>query len=94
MNKLGWKHKIDIKQYLGEDDSNAAVVFAAQGIVKEISKLPQSVSGGDQHMYEFQDVADSAAEEPLGGYQWVEEFNYRLNVLYDWANYERVWLGL
>ena len=89
----GWNHKIDIKQYLGEDDSNAAVVIAANGVIKELLKLPQSLNGLQDAISEFEDVADSAQYED-GDYEWVDEFNYTLDKLYDWANDERVWLGL
>lgn len=44
----GWKHKINIKQYLTEDDSNEAVVKAAQGVISELKKLPQSLQEKDE----------------------------------------------
>lgn len=95
MKQLKWKHKVDIKQYFGEDDSNEDVVKAAQGIVKELKKLPESLNefGLLDVISEFEDLSDNAATE-TSGFEWSDEFNYTLDKLYEWADDQRIWLGI
>ena len=92
MNKP-WKHKIDIKQYLGEGTTDEDVVKAAKGIVRELKRLPSKLDGLSEAIDEFEDIAEST-HDPEDNEYLVEEFNYQLDKLYDWADYERIWMGL
>lgn len=88
-----WKHKIDIKQYLGEDDSPEAVRSAAKGVVAELNKLRIAFAGAyaEYDLLEMIEGFEFVTEDDTPD---VAEFNYILSDLYDWADAERVWLGL
>jgi hypothetical protein len=97
-NMTQWKHKINIKQHLGTETGNEAIVKAALGISKELRKLPVSIQtcpdfGVADILFEFSEMA-YCAHDPEDNESLLEEFNYNLNELYDWADDNRVWLGL
>ena len=84
---VDWDHKVDIKQFLSEDGSEEAVRAAAVGVRCELRKLegafPENTDAGDE-------LADIIADLDTTDQQ---EFNNVLEALYDWADYNLVWLG-
>ena len=92
-----WKYKVDIKQHLTDDESVEGIVKASNAIAKELQKLPDElfedftfeddveflywVSKDDMEVYE--------SEEDL-----LKEVNHRLNSIYDFANCNKIWLGV
>jgi hypothetical protein len=85
-----WRHKINIKQHLSDDDGKASK--AATGILTELAKLTRKREFEDdieldQIREEFQGIADNP--KATDG-----ELNDVLDRFYDWADVERVWCGL
>jgi hypothetical protein len=82
-----WKYTVNIKQYLSEDDSAEAIRKAARNIhnILTESNIPPEV------------LRDVAYEIGYIGYSFeqpsLEEFNFLLDNLYDWADSNNVWLG-
>lgn len=93
-----WEYKIDIKQYLIEDGDFKDFALAANNVAKEFQKLPESLFYG---VYSVQDdleylsgchESDCEVYETLKGY--IDEINYRINCLYDFADDNNIWCGL
>lgn len=91
-----WLHKVNIEQYLTEDESWEGMIFAANNIAKELNTLPE-------HFFEdfsfsdnvgflsglcMEDSSVYASEQEL-----LSEINYCLHCIYDFADAERIWLG-
>ena len=90
-----WLTTVNIKDLLTEDDSEEAVITAANGIVGRLRTLADP--GGSladsldtltlcEILNTFKDLAENNPD--------VQEFNWVLDELYDWADDNRVWLGL
>ena len=93
MNNRKWKHSINIKQHLSNETSNEAIVNAAIGVAHELKRLPDSLEGLDDIIYEFQDIAE-CSHNAEDNKDLLSHFNYLLNDLYDFADYNRIWMGL
>lgn len=98
-----WKYKINIKQHLGEDTSFEAIAKAAAGVQAELKRLPDAWLDIKDSKYDpslddmfniFQCIAKDAESKDGDEDDLLEEFNYNLNELYDWADAKHVWLGL
>lgn len=87
-----WNITINIKDLLTEDDSESAVVFAVNGINDRLRPL-LGTSTGTYDLDTLNDILESF-EEIATNSQDADEFNEILNELYDWADDNRVWLGL
>lgn len=92
-----WLTTVNIKDLLSEDDSEEAVIAAATGIVERLQPLTDPALGGSlvdsidastlsEILDSFRDLAERNPD--------VDEFNWVLAGLYDWADDNRVWLGL
>ena len=103
MNK--WNYSLDIKQYIGEDTTNEDIVKAANGIVTELKKLPAKWFDAsndkfddelDTLLYEFEEIVNCAHVGYTEGdnEHLLWSFNEHLDMLYDWVDDKRVWLGL
>lgn len=77
-----WAYKVNIKQYLG-GESAEEMRATYESIVKEMEPLPVNLPDGFHHYAELGIKQDD-----------VNIFNLGLAALYDWADEERVWLGL
>lgn len=88
-----WKLTINIKQHIGDDTTNDAIVKAAKGVVQELKKIPVTLIGLDDHIYEFQDIVD-CTHDAEDNADLLEHFNYLLDDLYSFADYNRIWMGL
>ncbi len=79
-----WAYKINIKQFLTDEETKEAMQRAYDGIMKETARailLPKPEK--------FEKYAKLAIEQ-----NDIELFNnMALNALYDWADHWRVWLG-
>ena len=85
-----WIHKINIKPYISDRTDRAAIVAACKGVLRELDRIAVAFKEGGalgDIMREFQAVLD---DEEAG----IDEFNDVLEWLYDWADANRVWLGL
>jgi hypothetical protein len=82
-----WKYRINIRQYLGEGESQEDMHKAANGICKELTeKIPNHVLiRGARLMDSLKDAAKT------GRLEW---FNASLNVLWDWFDAERILVEL
>ncbi len=97
-----WNYTLNIKQHIGSGRSNEDIVKAAEGVVSELKKLPVSLfllsnfaveDEIDALLYEFEEIIRCVHEESDNEYL-LEAFNDNLYSLYDWADDNRVWLGL
>jgi len=82
-NKMDWKHTIKIRQYLTEDSSKKAQIAAANGITKEIQKLPVNSLEGELICNELREAAVT------GNLRW---FKHSLNELWDWLDENKIWV--
>ena len=100
-----WNYALDIKQYLGGVKSNEDIVKAAHGVVTELKKLPSDWFDAsndkfdymlDDILYEFEEIVNCAHVGYTEGdnEHLLWSFNEYLDMLYDWADDKRVWLGL
>lgn len=78
---MNWKHTIDIKQYIGDDERTLAE--RVTGIKEEFEKLPLDVP------WDISDALDEAQTTDD-----VETFDDALEMIYDWADENSVWLGV
>lgn len=98
-----WEYEINIKQHLTEDDPTwENLCKVANGISKEFKKLPSKLI---EDNFQVQDDLEFFEELNPDDTEWLvevyespeelqSEINYRLNSLYDFCDYHRVWCGL
>jgi hypothetical protein len=98
-----WKYKLSIKHLLTDEETPEAIANASLGIAKELKGVfPQWLdwdSGG--YDIDLETMVDYFSNNDLEavqydleqGYNPLENFNGYLSDLYDWADYNRVWLG-
>ena len=92
-----WKYKINIKQHLTGETTWEALEKAAHGIAKEFRKLPEDLfSFNDLDNIEYLEGVSAEFDPEVydSPYDLQGEINFRLNSLYDFADYERIWCGL
>jgi hypothetical protein len=81
-----WNYKINIKQHLNSGETAELFERAKAGVIKEVKTLPHFTDPDELDLKfvvrELESVTD------------VWEFNWALGVLYDWADFRRVWLGI
>ena len=83
-----WRKTVNIKDLLGDDESPEEVVRVAAAIVGRFNKaFPDPDYGLEDIISEFEDIRVDDKRPCL-------LFNDTLSSLYDWADAERVWLGL
>ena len=83
-----WRKTVNIKDLLGDDESPEEVVRVAAAIVGRLNKaFPDPDYGLEDIISEFEDIRVDDKRPCL-------LFNDTLSSLYDWADAERVWLGL
>lgn len=86
-----WKHTVEIKQFLNIDPDADVTQEILERTATDIAAQFRA-KGFPEHKDERLDdilwwLKDSATEGE-------EEFNHRLDELYDWADEELVWLGI
>lgn len=92
---MTWQHKINIKQHLNSGQTYLQCTSAARGVMLELCKLPMAktddilVSIIDE--FEFM---SRESQEDFSAEGFRDIFNDLLNDLYDWADYQLVWLGM
>ena len=92
-----WRKKIKLKDLLEEDESDEAVREVARQFVERLkrqSEYPDDF-GFELIVQEFDDMShcSSTGTDVYGGrFTLCDWFNKVLNDLYDWADYERVWI--
>ncbi len=91
-----WKHKVNIKQYLTEDESWEGIIKAANSVAKELRTLPLSYFDD----YNFEDDVEFLESTSMDDANVLEseqellaEVNFRLESIYNFADYNRIWLG-
>lgn len=81
---MNWLYKINIKQYLGEKTNPAAVVKAKREIIRELKTImPFNTWPEGQELV-----------RKLDGVFTCDSFNRVLSLIYDFADRERIWLGI
>jgi hypothetical protein len=78
-----WKKSISIREAIGEGDSEAGIISAAEAIHALLSDTDAPVEG----LMEARDMAKTDTDAAL------EMFNDTLKEIYDWADENGVWLG-
>lgn len=79
---MRWKYRLNIRQYLTEDESRESMLRAAAGIGKEVSLLPVWPKAASI-MSELSEAADR------GSLTW---FNAVLDKLWDFCDEEKIWV--
>lgn len=87
-----WLVTVNIKDLLGEDESPEAVIAAATGIRQRMANLSSSPLANDLDLMALGDILSDFAD--IVEAPDVSDFNGVLDGLYDWADANRVWLGL
>lgn len=80
---MKWRYKVNIKQFLNEDESKESIEQAYNGINKELEQIPFAPP------FQWDHYSEMAIEQGD-----VNLFNMGLNFLYDWADQKRIWLGM
>lgn len=93
-----WKHKLDIKQYITHEGTSwDACIKCANGIAKELRKLPQKYFDDNWNFADDVEFLESVGMEDSNFLDSPEdlenEINYRLESIYDFADYHKIWLG-
>jgi hypothetical protein len=95
-----WDRTVNIKRFINTDPDNISdehCVKVANEIAAELrAKLPAKLIADD---FELEDIVetleqlrpDSYADDP--SFSAVQDLNNTLELLYDWADLNRVWLG-
>ena len=85
---MEWKTTVNIKPLIGEDDSEEGAERAGDliGALLSLKLLVHDQYATDQTLRNIIDGLSNVAD--------VDEFNDVLEDLYDWADENRVWLGL
>ena len=91
-----WKYKVNIKQHLTDDKSWEGIALASNSIAKELKTIPSSI---DEYL-ELSDIIkflEGLCLEDVTVYkdeqEMLEEFDFQLNELYNFADYNHVLLG-
>lgn len=91
-----WNHTLNIKQFLTEDESWEGIALAANSVAKELQRLPEAYLND----YTFQDdilFLESVDKDDSEVYdstqELLDEVNYRLGSVYDFADSNKIWLG-
>ena len=91
-----WKYHCNIKQHLTDDETWLGIALSANNIAKELRLLPKHLF--DDYTFsddvEFLEGVHVEDEEVYNCEQdLLYEVNFRLNSVYDFADYEKIWLG-
>lgn len=82
----GWKHKVDIHQYLGDESlpqqASAALAIAALSNAKDLFPPP----------FPLESLVDVMIKA-IRAENW-ERFDSALGLVYDYADEARIWMGL
>lgn len=86
----GWLHKIEIKQYLNDDDSD-------ENAVKTAEKVLEVLESNSLFVGVMISEAGRAALETIQVYfanvRTCNDFNEALDSLYDFGDTHRIWIG-
>ena len=88
-----WQATVDIKRFINDGDSDTANYQRCEKIAAALRSSPfvMKTYGGDELVEQFEDASKTYQ---LDGDDDAELLNDCLHDLYDWADRERVWLGL
>lgn len=96
-----WRAKVNIKQFIGKDQENESPAhchWVASSIAGEMRKLEKRAEGvaviGINFDFSFLEAVESLEEITVDQEDALAALNGALSLLYDWADAERVWLGL
>lgn len=81
-----WLHSINIKQYL---DPNKPLADVVAGVLREIDRLPEDLRNSSLALENVRDIFEEAID-----LNDTDVFDDGLSELYDWADDNRVWLGI
>lgn len=88
-----WRKTIDIKPLIHRDQSNADPVYVAT-LGKEVAALVRKHTSEDEQTFSLLDPIETLEDIDPDDDEAVDVFNGALEELYDWADGERVWLGI
>lgn len=89
-----WSKKIDIKKILKADVENTSPEYIVDCAKKIVALLDLALENHPKDDYDINEITESFREVGCGLiYTDLENFNYILNELYNWADDNRVWLG-
>lgn len=88
-----WRKTIDIKPLIYRDQSNTDPVYVA-GLGKEVAYTIRTNITGTDWTISLEDALETMEEIDPDDDHAVDMFNGALSELYDWADRERVWLGI
>lgn len=96
--KPSWAHKIDIKHVLHRDQSNTSPEYVT-AVAREIGGILQKGlsdlldDSTDRYDGSLDDMVTALTSFEEEDDEALDQFNYILSDLYDWADINRVWLG-
>lgn len=91
---MGWQHRLQLKDLLGEEIDSKAVELAATGMHERLEKFRLEHYPKDDELEQISDEFHTIAfiDGPAGAAD-VAEFNSVMNYLYDWADTgRRLWI--
>ena len=87
-----WKYEIAIRDLLGEDSSDAAVITASKGIAARLRKFVQDKKVLRIDLEEFAEWFDDMADSTEKLEADCDDFNDLLGCFYDWCDDNCLWV--
>lgn len=88
-----WRKTIDIKPLIHRDQANTDPAYVA-GLGKEIAAMVRKHTSEDEQTFALLDPIETLEDIDPEDDEAMHTFNGALAELYDWADRERVWLGV
>ncbi|MFX0139128.1 MAG: hypothetical protein ACFFDN_36135 [Candidatus Hodarchaeota archaeon] len=91
MNK--WKHILDFKYFW--DSDSLSVKEKADLAIKELDKLLKHFKNDEDAFYELEEIIEdfkNVSGDGTSEFTITEDFDSRMYDLYNWADYNRVWV--
>lgn len=88
-----WRKTIDIKPLIHRDQANTDPTYVA-GLGKEVASLVRAKTTEADWTMSLEDALEMMEDIDPEDDEAVDMFNGALSELYDWADRERVWLGI
>jgi len=88
-----WRATVNVKQHINDGDPDTANYQRCDRIAATLRASPtvMKIYGGDELVEQFEDASKTYQ---IDGSDDAELLNDCLHDLYDWADRERIWLGL
>ena len=88
-----WRKTISINEIIHRDQQNTDPTYVSK-VGKEIAGLVRNRTTPGEQNFELLNAVETLEEISPDDDDALDQFNSALSELYDWADRERVWLGI